>query len=217
MTSGRKRNFREILMEDCVTSDTQEYICSIDPINGCKYRQKKEKFDPGNFIRHMRLEHPTLAKAHGLIQEKNEVPAKRRKVTKVPVAIDRPTLLEGILKLVCSHNMPILSVEWEGLRVILNPLCDALKMELNRPNLVRHLRAAADKLRAEVRVLVREKLICLKIDSATRLGRHILGVNIQYFDPEQNDIVIYTIGKMVYNVSMMYNLPSIFLIMFPFS
>ncbi|XP_040172637.1 uncharacterized protein LOC120905695, partial [Anopheles arabiensis] len=68
---------------------------------------------------------------------------------------------------------------------------------LNRQNLVCHLGAAAGKVRSEISSVVKGKLLCLKIDSATRLGRHILGVNIQFYDTMKKDIVIYTIGSML--------------------
>uniref|UniRef100_A0A182NT06 DUF4371 domain-containing protein n=1 Tax=Anopheles dirus TaxID=7168 RepID=A0A182NT06_9DIPT len=186
-------------MQNCVATKNGHVVCSVDAINGCKYRQRSDKYDPGNFIRHIRTAHPALAKSHGLMQEETSAPVKQRKISKVSVAIDRQKLLEGIIKLICTHNVPMLCVEWEGLGIILQPICDALKMQLNRSNLVCHLGAAAQKIRLEISSIVKGKLLCLKIDSATRLGRHILGINIQFCDPEQNDIVIYTIGMVELN------------------
>uniref|UniRef100_A0A182X8I9 Uncharacterized protein n=1 Tax=Anopheles quadriannulatus TaxID=34691 RepID=A0A182X8I9_ANOQN len=101
--------------------------------------------------------------------------------------------------MICVHNVPMLCVEWEGLGIILQPICEALKIQLNRPNLVCHLGAAARKIRTEISSIVKGKLVSLKIDSATRLGRHILGVNIQLYDVEQKDIAIYTIGMVELN------------------
>lgn len=195
-TYRRKRNLRDILLENCVTSENGYFACTIDAANGCKYRQRREKYDPGNFIRHIRSVHPILAKSRGLLQEEAEVPAKKTKIAKVPVEIDRQKLLEGMIKLICVHNVPMLCVEWEGFRVILQPILDALKIQLNRQNLVCHLGVAAEKVRSEISTDVKGKLLCLKIDSATRLGRHMLGVNIQFYDSIKKDIVIYTIGNM---------------------
>ena len=203
-TSGGKRNLRSILIDDCVAVENGHMVCTIDDVNGCKYRQKSEKYDPGNFIRHIRTAHPVLAKSCGLIQEEAAAPSKQKKITKVPVIIDRQKLLEGMIKLICMHNVPMLCVEWEGLRIILQPICDALKIQLNRQNLVCHLGAAAGKVRSEISSVVKGKLLCLKIDSATRLGRHILGVNIQFYDTMKKDIVIYTIGNMSYKITNYY-------------
>ncbi|XP_049294166.1 uncharacterized protein LOC125769475 [Anopheles funestus] len=183
-------------------------ICTIDTVNVCRYRQKSEKFDPGNFIRHIRTAHPTLATAHGLQQEDSSAPGKQTKIMKVPVALDQQKLLEGIIKLVCLHNVPMMCVEWEGFKIILQPICDALKVQLNRKNLVCHLGAAVEKIRSAIFSAVQGNLLCLKIDSATRLGRHILGVNIQFYDTEQEDIVIYTIGNVS---SMVITFPKMFL------
>ena len=87
--------------------------------------------------------------------------------------------------MICVHNVPMLCVEWEGLGIFLHPICEALKIQLHRPNLICHLGAAARKIRTEISY----------IDSVTRLGRHILGVNIQLYDMDQKDIAIYTIGN----------------------
>ena len=89
----------------------------------------------------------------------------------------------------------MLCVEWEGLGIILQPICEALKIQLIPLNLICHLGAAARKIRTEISSIVKGKLVSLKVDNATRLGRHILGVNIQLYDVEQTDIVIYTIGN----------------------
>ncbi|XP_062561147.1 uncharacterized protein LOC134225251 [Armigeres subalbatus] len=193
--SVERRTLRDILLDGCISTENGFMLCAINSDYGCKYRQKCEKFDPGNFIRHIRCEHPILAKARGLVKEDGIVPVKRRKVSKLSIVLDRQILLEAVIKLVTIHHVPILCVEWEGLRLILDPICDALKMQLNRPNMLNHLTAAAAKIRSGIANEVKGKLVCLKIDSATRLGRHILGVNIQFFHPEQNDILIYTIER----------------------
>ncbi|XP_041767441.1 uncharacterized protein LOC121591114 [Anopheles merus] len=68
-------------------------------------------------------------------------------------------------------------------------------MNLNRSNIVCHLGVAARKIRQELTTILKGKLLCLKIDCATRLGRHILGINIQYYCELQKDVVIYTIEQ----------------------
>uniref|UniRef100_A0A182HUD3 DUF4371 domain-containing protein n=1 Tax=Anopheles arabiensis TaxID=7173 RepID=A0A182HUD3_ANOAR len=103
------------------------------------------------------------------------------------------------MKLICCHNVPMMCVEWDGLGLILKPICDALKMNLNRSNIVCHLGAAAQNIRQELTTILKGKLLCLKIDCATRLGRHILGINIQYYCELQKDVVIYTIGMVELN------------------
>lgn len=81
----------------------------------CKYKQTSDKFDHGNFIRHKRTEHPVLAKARGLLKEEAEIQAENRKSSKTQ-----------LWKLV-----PIVCVEWEGLQLILQPICEALKLQID--------------------------------------------------------------------------------------
>ncbi|XP_065089486.1 uncharacterized protein LOC135710749 [Ochlerotatus camptorhynchus] len=194
-SSIEKKKFREILAEGCISTEDGFVLCAIDAANSCKYRQKAEKFDAGNFIRHLRTEHTILAKSRGLLKDEAEVPSKRKKASKKMIAIDRQTFVEAILKLVTVHHVPLHCVEWEGFQLLLKPIGEALNMCMNRPNVLRHLTVAATKIRSAIRSLVNGKLICLKIDSASRHGRHILGVNIQFFDPEQQQVVILTVGK----------------------
>lgn len=50
----------------------------------------------------------------------------------------------------------------------------------NRHNIKIHVVDAARKVREFIRNQIDRKLISLKIDSASRHGRHIIGVNVQY-------------------------------------
>ncbi|XP_065073513.1 uncharacterized protein LOC135697668 [Ochlerotatus camptorhynchus] len=202
-STGERKILRKILVEECTASENGFVICAIDRSNSCKYRQTANKLDPGNFIRHIRTEHAELAMARGLFREEMEAIAKKRKISKRLIAIDRQIFVEAMIKLITIHHVPLHCVDWEGFKLLLDPISNSLNVRMNRPNLMRHLLAAADKIRNSIKSLVKGKLLCLKIDSATRYGRHILGVNIQLFDPEKQEIAIYTIGN--FNVILILN------------
>lgn len=142
-----KKRYREILIERCISTENGFVLSSIDTSNPCKYRQKSDKFDAGNFIRHLRTEHTVLAKLRGLLTDETEIPSKKKKVSKKSIAIDRQTFVEAILKLVTLHHVPLHCVEWEGFQILLKPIGDALNMCMNRPNLLNHLTVAAGKIK----------------------------------------------------------------------
>lgn len=170
--------------------------CRIEDSSGCRYVQAS--FDIGNFIRHFRAKHPEAANKAGLLKEEDVPEKKPRSIPKRMIAIDSKLVIESMLKLVSYHNLPLACVEWEGFRMLLDPLSTALGISLNRDTLKHHLKAAADRTREEVAKEMRNKLISVKIDSASRLNRHVLGINVQY--AESGKVVIRTIGKCYYIV-----------------
>lgn len=153
-------------------------LCQIDVHSGCDFEQKT--FDAQNFVRHCRSKHPEAALLKGLFKNPETVPKKRRLIAKRLIAIDRQLFLEAILKLVSFHNMPLSSLDWEGFKLLLDPISESLNMKMNRSNIKTHLSTAAGRIRHAIKDEMEGKLISLKIDSASRHGRNILGINAQY-------------------------------------
>ncbi|XP_062549966.1 uncharacterized protein LOC134214657 [Armigeres subalbatus] len=152
--------------------------CSIDSGSGCKYTQ--EKIDVGNFIRHFRTRHLDLATANGLFKD-HEVPIKKQRiVSKRLVAIDKHLLMESLMLMLTVHNVPIRSLQWRGFKQLLDPLAVACGVTVNGANMIANIKDVAQKMREHIAAEVKGRLISLKIDSATRQNRHILGINAQY-------------------------------------
>lgn len=187
--SQTSRAFVE-LAEKFVKKDDGKFYCAIDEDSGCQYYQAK--YEAGNMIRHFRLKHATLAEAYGMA--KNDPPEKKQRIiTKKQVAVDRRLVVEACVKLVAEHNLPLRCFDWDGLKMLLDPLAAAVGINITRSNIKLHLENTAAKIRAAISSEARDKLISLMLDSATRLGRHILGISIQY---SLNDkLVIRTLGK----------------------
>ena len=53
-------------------------------------------------------------------------------------------------------------------------------MSLNPRNVRQIVLEGSKKLEEDMRKEFKEKLLCLKFDLATRLGRHFIGLNVQY-------------------------------------
>lgn len=89
--------------------------------------------------------------------------------------------------------MPFSSLDWEGLKLFLDPISKTLNLKVNRSNIKQHLVKAADKIGLAIKNEMKGKLICLKTDSAARHGRNVLRINVQY---GLSDVVVTrTLGK----------------------
>ncbi|XP_055613891.1 uncharacterized protein LOC129760282 [Uranotaenia lowii] len=202
-SGSKKRLFSQIAERFIVTSEGTSsksrngkeerlFSCAIDQFSGCLYTQRGPKCDIGNFIRHFRSVHPTEALEHHLFRDGDQPPEKVARTSKISVHLSKAEVLEACLKLVTKHNLPLACFGWEGMRMILSPLSDALGLEFDQVNVKFQVEAASREMKRGIMNEVRGKLVSLKIDSASRRSRHVLGVNIQYETSGQ--IVIRTIG-----------------------
>lgn len=188
--SKRKPSFTAAA-EKYIKQDGAKYLCTIDPYSGCTYGQ--DRYDVGNFIRHFRTQHPQAATNIKLFKETESPVKKQRIVPKQNFAIDKRLVMESCIKLVTEHHLPFNCFEWEGLKLIFDPIMETLNLHVNRHNIRVHVTKAAQHIRTYIRNEMAGKLISIKIDSASRHGRHIIGVNAQY--EVNGEIVIRTLGK----------------------
>ena len=66
-------------------------------------------------------------------------------------------------------------------------LSDALGMKISTKNVMKDLSVCLGKIRSFIREEVQEKLISVKIDSASCHDRHILGINVQFWEGQSVD------------------------------
>lgn len=165
--------------------------CAIDTAKKCKYTQTV--LDVGNFIRHFRTRHPEAANKNGLLKD-DVVPEKRaRVIPKRPVAIDAQLLIDSIIKMVTYGGLPLEAMEWEGSKQLYGPLGAAVGVTINKSNVRAHLHGITELIRKAIADEMRHKLISIKIDTASRFGRHVLGINVQY--ALNGTVVIRTLGN----------------------
>ncbi|XP_040157935.1 uncharacterized protein LOC120897271 [Anopheles arabiensis] len=89
-------------------------------------------------------------------------------------------MFHASVDLVTVNNLPYSCFEWPAFRKVWGACCDALGIVINRENIKTHVRAVVSRVVDSLANEMREKLICLKVDSAVRYNRHVLGVNAQY-------------------------------------
>lgn len=191
--NSKRRNSNGPTLQDIalgfILRDGNKAVCRIDKNGQCAYAQVT--FDIGNFIRHFRTKHQDLARKHCMLKEGN---GKRpRIIAKRPIAIDKQLLLDSIVKLVTYHQLPLACVEWEALKQLIDPISAAVDAPVNRNSIKSMIYSAAYQIRRVLSQEMKCKLICLKIDSASRFNRHVLGINAQYC--LEDKIVIRTLGN----------------------
>ncbi|XP_058449221.1 uncharacterized protein LOC131433787 [Malaya genurostris] len=191
-SSKIKRFYRDIA-NDCYKCEGDFIICNIDSTRNCTYKKLKSSYDPGNFVKHLRNVHPEKALEYGLLKQ-GYAPEKKRKILKTSIALDRQAVVESLVKMVSLHHLPLCAVEWEGFRELLDPICEALKFKINRDNISRHIEQCAVNIREKIAAEMQGRLICIKVDSASRYGRHVVGINAQY--NKDDTVIIRTLAMM---------------------
>lgn len=190
---GSERTLTEIAGQ-FVYRDGPKAKCAIDPDSKCEYEQST--YDPGNAIRHFRAKHPAQAIKAGLLNDDGTAVKKPRIVKKIPIAIDKQLFIDSTIKKITKHNLSLASLEWEAFKQIDDPIAAALGITINRQNVKSLLHSASKEIRAVLAEEMKGRLISLKIDSASKHHRHVLGINAQYV--LRDKIVIRTLGKLMY-------------------
>ncbi|XP_065084689.1 uncharacterized protein LOC135706932 [Ochlerotatus camptorhynchus] len=193
---SKKRSENKVTLADIakgfIRRDGAKTSCAIDPGTTCNYTQ--DRLDIGNFIRHFRTRHHDLAVANGLTKEEETPAKKQRVVAKRPVPIDKLLFMDSLVKLMSYHNMPLACLQWEGFKQLLDPLASAVGVTMNPTNMKATVKEIAGRIREAIAAETKGRLISLKIDSASRHNRHVLGINAQY--SINDSVVIRTLGML---------------------
>ncbi|XP_024892141.1 uncharacterized protein LOC112467670 [Temnothorax curvispinosus] len=110
---------------------------------------------------------------------------RKRKRTSVSVEIDYNEIIDACVEMTTVNGRSINFVEDSGFKRIIDPILNGLtkdgpKIVVNREIIKRQITTEAQNIREEILQDVKGRLICVKIDNATRLDRSLMGINIQY-------------------------------------
>jgi hypothetical protein len=112
----------------------------------------------------------------------------------VKVQLSYKDLMEGCVEMVTKNGRPLSVVEDSGFRKIIDPIIHALKKtpnekttpySISRNKVREEVQIKAKALRETIKEEVKGRLVCLKLDCATRLNRSILGIGVQFFYNDQ--------------------------------
>lgn len=174
--------------------ENQQLVCRCN-IKDCgrEYNSKTAA------IRHIRLNHRDVhdkikenKTPHALLQQDLMDSSIEIRVKVVPSEI-----IEACVEMITVNALPLCAVEFPAFRKILNPYIVALNLKginlvINKETIKDHINQAAAKIMETIRLEVRNKLVCLMIDIASRYNRSVLGTNIAYMS--EGEICIRTIG-----------------------
>ena len=97
-----------------------------------------------------------------------------------------PNQLKDIVRLICiADGLPFNAFEKSGLKQLTNPILQQFKksnepISLNSKAVRQIVLEGASNLKKDMIKELSGKLLCLKFDLASRLGRHFIGLNVQY-------------------------------------
>lgn len=148
-----------------------------------------------NLKRHLKDNHPKQFFELGLDPDEETLDdsgPSPKKMVKISVEIDTNFFTRACVKMVTSGGLPLSVFEKPGICEILAKIQDALKIKLNRNNMPSKVKYTADQFKKRITEDLKNKFVCIKLDSATRKGRSILGVNAQYL--KDTKMTVRTLG-----------------------
>lgn len=108
------------------------------------------------------------------------------------INISRNEIITNIIKLVTVDGCSFSLLNFESFRSLLEPIFHALSLKINSQNIQPYIMTTANFFKEKIQTEIKNKLVCLKVDSASRYNRAILGINLQFLD--EDIMIIRTIG-----------------------
>lgn len=168
-------------------SDKSKSICKI---NNCGKEFKGAVV--GNLKRRNLLCHPNELENVQISNLPEYNPKPRQTKNNLKIKMDVSTLNRACIKLVTVDSMPFRILDFvEGFREIIDPIYNALGVVINAHNVTKKIDEIATKIRHQISAELKNPIVCIKADGATRNGRSVLGINAQFI--ENNVIEIRTL------------------------
>ncbi|XP_017468590.1 PREDICTED: uncharacterized protein LOC108360700 [Rhagoletis zephyria] len=147
-----------------------------------------------NLRRHIETKHKSFLNHLTPTVEKNEPPKKKIRIS---YEIDAESFESSLVKIITKDGQPLSQLDSEGFREIVNPIFKALNMNsINSHNVMELVNKRVVEMKKFIKKVVEKKLVSIKIDTATRFDRSILGINLQYLEFKNStlEIVVKTLG-----------------------
>lgn len=190
-----------------VTNDAagrpKKYLCNADPDSERKCQYTQDVFNAGNFKRHVITHHRPVADRLELLTtsdsgtEEGEPEAKRCRTSKLCVETNRKQVLLGTIQLPTCNNLPLSFPAWTGMQNLVYPLWKAAGIDMSKYTLTKIINLGATFGKKRIQGEMTGRAVHLKIDLASRGGRHVLGVNVQFMT-DDNIVQLRNLGKQKY-------------------
>lgn len=116
-------------------------------------------------------------------------------ISKIRINLPKENLYNALVDLVTLNGRPFSIIEDSGLRKIVDPILNGLKIEKSKitPLTIKQMvQEEANEIKRTIALEVKDLLVSLKVDAVTRMDRSFLGINIQYI--KESKIVLRTLG-----------------------
>lgn len=163
---------REFLTEEFVDGkSTNRFKCNI-----CTNSKSLNGNVPSNLVSHFKIVHKKIYFEQIAMKDEETIDVQRLKT------------VHSCVEMVAINSLPFSALSSSGFRNALEEKLRIFQLAGRGLNLTDHhvteikekVREVADEIRNAIKSEVKDKIISVMVDSATRLGRSIFGINIQY-------------------------------------
>lgn len=170
----------ECFKVELIENGNKTFCCQID---SCTQRYMSQSAA----IRHIRQNHNQI---YSEIQKnKNDKPVTDNSfndVLEIRVKVSPKEIWKACVDLIAINAMPLCIVEYPAFKRILEPYIIALKRQsvdlvINRQNIKEKLEQRSKTIKNLIAAQVKNKMLSVMIDIASRYNRSVLGVSISYF------------------------------------
>jgi hypothetical protein len=151
-----------------------------------------------NLKRHLTEHHKEQAKDTNVTyREKRPAPdstlpdAPEPKKVKKLIASD---FIRSSVELVVINLLPYSVFSMDGFKELIHNHQVVTGITMNYCNAQKYVHQTAQSIKEKIKMEIKERMLGLKVDIASRLGRSVLGVNVQFYSSIENKIVIRTLG-----------------------
>lgn len=187
------RNYIDCFDQLDVVDRTPQFRCQIE---GCEATLSSKS----SAIRHLKRFHIEIYESIG--QKKNEISKVEEsyKWIELRVKVDPQEILRSCVELIAKNAMPLCFVEFPAFRAILKPYKIALaskgiELNITKKNIKEYIATRATEIKQQISARIKNKIISLMIDIASRYNRTILGVNVAHV--VDGNVFVHTIGMHV--------------------
>lgn len=146
---------------------------------------------------HLVNDHNETARRYNCVIKKRSHPNVKRNVTntpKKPKKLDPGSYIKICVQLVAINLVAMAVLNYPAFRQLTEIHAFDAKMQINSTNIGGYIEKTADQIRSIIKNEVHGRLISLKLDVASRYGKSVLGINVQYFNLSERKIAIRTLG-----------------------
>lgn len=173
--------------------------CESEDKSECIHCNKKYKGKNwSNLKRHILKKHPYHASDTNVKTSQKRVAAQDSFENEIPIKkqkkLEPSEFIQSCVELATINLVPFNFFNFDATKKLFLFHQQSTGVTINYNNIRKYVHLSSQEIKSFIKQELQERMIALKIDTATRLGRSILGVNVQFYSYSLNTIVVRTIG-----------------------